>query len=55
MLVLRALAVGEWRHGYAIADWIHGASAEVLSASNAWSIGRIRSKLVLPSALASPS
>ena len=31
LLVLRALATGEWRHGYAIADWIHGASAEALS------------------------
>ena len=31
LLVLRALAVEEWRHGYAIAEWIHGASAEALS------------------------
>jgi PadR family transcriptional regulator PadR len=31
LLVLRSLAVEQWRHGYAIAEWIHGASAQALS------------------------
>ena len=31
LLVLRSLAVEPWRHGYAIAEWIHGASAQALS------------------------
>jgi transcriptional regulator len=31
LLVLRALAGRGSRHGYAIADWIHDASAEALS------------------------
>jgi PadR family transcriptional regulator, regulatory protein PadR len=31
LLVLRSLDVEHWRHGYAIAEWIHGASAQALS------------------------
>jgi transcriptional regulator len=31
LLVLRSLAVEQWRHGYAIAEWIHGASARALA------------------------
>jgi len=31
LLVLRSLAVEQWRHGYGIAEWIHGASAQALS------------------------
>lgn len=31
LLILRTLDTGGWRHGYAIAEWIHGASARALS------------------------
>ena len=31
LLVLRTLAGGDWKHGYTIAEWIHGASAQALS------------------------